>query len=212
MFIVAMNFFNNARIMCACRVLLLYSSVIQNVKCDEQSLTDVINSLPTDAFIKVFYEGLRPYDIFEIRTPITLWHHQQDWYLEYNITFICKFFPIGRNIGSRTTKIINIVQINIPFYERRRSWNYSYILSTVSGNPKVWDKMGIEIKDHKCSFDGSNTQTVILGDRALSEMLANSLTLYSDYLAWQIYRRNVALLFRLKSQTSFSKVCRVFTT
>jgi hypothetical protein len=81
----------------------------------------------------VFFEGNKPYDIFETRTPITLWHHREDWYLKYNTTYVCKLFHIERNIGSRTNKIFNIVQIEWPLPYQQSLPNYMKIMDIVDG-------------------------------------------------------------------------------
>jgi hypothetical protein len=90
--------------------------VFGNAHCNELSLRDVINGLPTDTLVKVFFEGLTTYDIPETRVPITLFHPLQQQFIAYNrttaTTHVCRFFHIGRNIGSRTHNIFNIVALD----------------------------------------------------------------------------------------------------
>jgi hypothetical protein len=109
--------------MCSCRTFLVLSMLVfKNAQCNELTLRELINGLPTETFVKVFFEGLTAYDILETRVPITLFHHRQQQFIGYNRTtartHICKFFHTERNIGWRTHNIFNIVQLDTqpPFY------------------------------------------------------------------------------------------------
>jgi hypothetical protein len=100
--------------MCSWRTFLVLSMLVfRNAHCNEVSLRDV--ALPTDTSIKIFFEGSTTYDILETRVPITILHYRQPQYFKNNATattHVCRFFHIGRNIGSRTHNIINIVQLD----------------------------------------------------------------------------------------------------
>jgi hypothetical protein len=181
-----MNFINKVQAMCVRRVFgAIVVLVFQKVQIDGLSFNDVIDGLPTDAFVKVFFEGVRPYDIFETRTPITIWHHREDWYLKYNKTYICKLFHIGRNIGSRTNKIFNIVQVETPPGNQLILQNYTNILRIVDGYLETPIERYSETH-LDCFWSGSNTRTMILGNFDLYNMFMNDFQLLNKHLQEQI--------------------------
>jgi hypothetical protein len=187
--------------------------VIRNVQWDVLSFNDVIDKLPTDSFVKVFRQGVRPYDIFETRTPILLWRDRPDRNSKYNKTFLCKLFLVGRNIGSRTHNIINIKQIAMPTdFDELRKYSYERnVLRMVFGELGALDRYS-EIPDPECDFDASSVQTIILGNNALYKTFTDNLAVFSEYtfLEFYIYKHNVALLFDLRgSLLSSWKICRV---
>jgi hypothetical protein len=202
-----MNFINKVPAICVRRVIGVISVLVfRNVQCDKLSFNDVIDNLPTDTFVKVFFEGGRPYDIFETRTPITIWHHRQDWYLKYNKTYICKLFHIGRNIGSRTNKIFNIVQVETPLRYQQSLPNYTNILNIVYGYLSTPIKRSSEIYQ-KCSWSGSNTRTMILGNFDLYKVFMKNSELLKKHLKGLIW--NVPFLFDLRPQLNCWKVCKI---
>jgi hypothetical protein len=147
----------------------------------------------------VFFEGNKPYDIFETRTPITIWHHREDWYLKYNKTFICKLFHTARTIGSRTNKIFNIVQIDRPLENQ-----HTNILRIVNG----YLETPLE-KYREFLWFGSNTQTVVLGNIDLYKMFTNDFELLVSYFRGEMYMDSSALLFDLRPHLYCWKVCKV---
>jgi hypothetical protein len=165
-------------------------------------LRDVINGLPTDTFVKVFFEGLTAYDILETRVPITLFHHRQPQFMVYNRTtartHICKFFHIRRNIGSRTHNIIHIVQLETqPPFDSRSTRDNGYL--------------GLQIPHYwwpalECHFSGSITQTIFLGDDVVYKMFTKPEKILSPLGAYFV--RNTVLLLDLRSSLYYWKICR----
>jgi hypothetical protein len=200
-----MNLINQIQAMCVCRVIgVICVLVIQKVQCDRLSFNDVIDSLPTDSFVKVFFEGNKPYDIFETRTPITLWHHREDWYLKYNKTYICKLFHIARTIGSRTNKIFNIVQIQRPLKIQHILQNHTNILRIVNGYLETPDETYREFL-----WFGANTRTVVLGNIDFYRMFTHDFELLVSYFRGEMYMQSSALLFDLRPHSHCWKVCKV---
>jgi hypothetical protein len=196
-----MNFFTNVLVTCFCRTFFVLSMLVfGNAQCNELSLRDVINGLPTDTFIKVFFEGLTIYDIPETRVPITLFHRQQKRYIVYNrtttITHVCKFFHIGRNIGSRTHNIIHIVRLETqPPFDNLSKGYLEFLIPHNS-----WPAL-------KCHFLGSIMQTIFLADDVVYKMFTkNPKQILSPLGAYLV--RNTVLLFDLRSSLSYWKICR----
>jgi hypothetical protein len=191
--------------------LVLSVVVFKNVLCNELSLNEIIDSLPTDAFVKVFLDGERPQNILETRTPIMLWYNNRPgWTSKHNKKYLCKFFPVGRNIGSRTHYIINIVQINLPIVNNVYIWPEPKmrILNMVTGtldNYYWFAGKGTP----ECNFAGSNSQTILLGNNALYKSFMDELYLLLRYLGGFMYKHNTALLFDLRNHSSRWKVCRI---
>jgi hypothetical protein len=180
--------------------------VFRNVQCDKLSFKDVIENLPTDTFVKVFFEGVRPFDIFETRTQITIWHHRQDWYLKYNTTYVCKLFHIERNIGSRTNKIFNIVQIEWPLPYQQSLSNYTKIMDIVDGDLSTPLKRSSEIHQ-RCSWTGTNTRTMILGNFDLYKVFIKNSELLKKHFPGIIW--SDPFLFDLRPQLNCWKVCKI---
>jgi hypothetical protein len=182
-------------------------------ECNELSFNDVIDSLPTDTFVKVFFEGDRPYEIFETRVPILLVHHTQDWYLKSNRTTLCKFFHVRRIIGSRTNYVVNLVQIDTkqPLFSLGK-YPPEFILMMMRTVDGVMTKLGVGVNE--CNWLGSITQTIIIGNNAVYEMFTKHLTLFINYLHNPnhnyAFRQNVAFLFRLGGTLPYWKMCIVF--
>jgi hypothetical protein len=173
--------------------------VFGNAHCNELSLRDVINGLPTDTFIKVFFEGLTTYDIPETRVPITIFHRQQKRYMVYNrttaITHVCRFFHIGRNIGSRTHNIFNIVALDTQTSFDSLSNGYLEFLIPHNSWPAL-----------ECHFLGSITQTIILGDDFVYKMSTKNHKQILSPLG-TYFVKNTVLLFDLRS-SRYWKICR----
>jgi hypothetical protein len=185
----------------SCRTFLVLSILVfRNAQCNEPTLSDVINGLSTDTFVKVFFEGLTTYDIPETRVPITLLHYRQPQYFKNNATtattHVCRFFHIGRNIGSRTHNIINIVQLDTqpPFY----SLHTGYLRFLIPN--LYWPTL-------ECHFSGSITQTIFLGDDVVHKMFTKTLTPILHPIG-AYFLRNTVLLFDLRSSLSNWKICR----
>jgi hypothetical protein len=196
-----MTFFNKMVFMCSCRTFFVLSMLVfRNAQCNELTLRDVINGLPTETFVKVFLEGLTTYDILETRVPITLFHHRQQQFMVYNrtaaITHVCKFFHTQRNIGSRTHNIINIVQLDSqpPFH----SLSNGYLEFVI---PNLWWPTS------ECHFLGSITQTIFLGDDVVYKMFTKNPKQIFSALEEYIFKNSV-LLFDLRSSLSYWKICR----
>jgi hypothetical protein len=173
--------------------------VFRNTHCKELSLRDVINGLPTDTFVKVFFEGLTTYDIPQTQVPITLLHYRQPHYFKNNATtattHVCRFFHIGRNIGSRTHNIINIVQLDTqpPFYSLHNGY-LSFLIPNL-----WWPRL-------ECHFSGSITQTIFLGEYLVHKMFTKNLTQMLYPIASYFVRDSV-LLFDLRSSLNYWKIC-----
>jgi hypothetical protein len=195
---------------CFCRTVLLLSMLVfRNAQCNELTLRDVINSLPTDTFVKVFFEGLRTYDILETRLPITILHHRQQQVIIYNkttATHVCRFFHIGRNIGSRTHNIISIVALDthsslysISNVANLPNFDFSYLRLLI---PHFWWPI------LECHFIGSITQTIFLGDRVVFKMFTKHLKEMILHLGSSLLTRSAAVLFDLRRSLSYWKICR----
>jgi hypothetical protein len=201
-----MTFFNKVVVTCFCRTFLVLSTfVFRNAQCNELTLRDVVNGLPTDTFVKVFFEGLTTYDILETRLPITLFHHRQQQFIGYNrttaITHICKFFHTRRNIGSRTHNIFNIVIVQLDTQPPFDSLSNGY-LGLLIPHDAWWSWPALE-----CHFLGSIMQTIFLCDDVVYKIFTkNPKQILSPLGAYFV--KNSVVLFDLRSSLSYWKICR----
>jgi hypothetical protein len=170
-------------------VFIIIILIIRNIHSSETVLNDVIQVLPAESFVKVFYEEIGSLKIRETLIPITLVQYNPATNYKYNTTFYCKFFHIGRLIGSRTNQIFNILQIN--------NWKIQGPLYFLEG-----ELFNMVPEKEKCNWSGSITSTIIVGN-------------YSNYKLFSENRVSIGvhftnkhvLVFNLKPSLQLLKVC-----
>jgi hypothetical protein len=197
-----MTFFNKVLVNCYCKTFCVLSVLVfGNAHCNDLILNDVIDSLPTDSFVKVFLDRARPIEISESRVPILLLYFQRGSSVDDKTH--CKFFHVGRNIGSRTHNIINLLQFGmeqISYLHKKSQTFYSHMRNFVDGKLTFTSP---------CCFWGSITQTILLGDNALYKQMTTNFPQIRIQLAENVFRNDAAFLFDLRSSLSHWKICRI---
>jgi hypothetical protein len=184
------------------RKCLLVSSlaiILCKVKCDETSFNDIIDFLPKEYFIKLFFDdAMQTSNLHEVRTPVTLQRYQNKlWTM--NLTLHEKFFHYNRLIGCRTSKVMNIVQFNVKNYIRTSE---PYFRQT---------QIDIFYFVRGPIYHGTNTHTIILGNEETYEMTSREVRTFMRVLGEDWIKSNV-FAFNFQKQRSLWRVCGIITT
>jgi hypothetical protein len=146
-----------------CLLVSVFAITLRTVKCDETSFNDITNILPKDNYIKLFcYDYKQAASLSDVQIPFTLQRYWNGSFRTVNLTVYEKFFPLNRLIGSRTKKVINIVQLNFRKY--------------IKAGESFFKQNPIDVFDfvRGPEYHGLNTYTLILGNQQLYEMASKA--------------------------------------
>jgi hypothetical protein len=173
----------------------LFAITLQTVKCDETAFNDVISILQKDYFIKLFFDDVKQTTkLHDVQIPFTLQHYRNGSFRTLNLTVYEKFFHLNRLIGSRTKKVINIVQLNFRKYIKVGA---------------TFDKQSpIDVFKfvRGPEYHGLNTHTIILGNGELYEMTSKDTMSMFIVLGPHWVQFNV-FLFKFHKQLPLWRVC-----
>jgi hypothetical protein len=182
-------------------VSLLVAINSNKVTCDDTSFNEVIEFLPRDYFIKLFFNDVRQTtNLHEVQTPYIIICYQNDWCQNLSSTSYAKLFHLNRLIGSRTKRVMNIVQLS--FKNHTKIWPGTKTPNDTRGSIEIYDFVkGPE-------YYGTNSDTMILGNEELSEMTYRQLITFWHVLGTHWILNN-AFVFNLQKQMSLWRVCGI---
>jgi hypothetical protein len=169
---------------------------IITVKPDETSFNDVIQFLPRDYFVKLFFDDvMHTANIDKVQIPFTLQYYIKAYPKGYqelpesNLTIYEKFFHVNRLIGSRTKKLMNIIQLNFK--------NYIKTGQVIAKRDKTDILEFVRGSDY---YHGTNTRSIIIGNEEMYKMTFREvskfqLTLGTSWIA------TVVFVFKFAKQT-----------
>jgi hypothetical protein len=181
-------------------VSLLLAINSNKVTCDT-SFNEVIDFLPKETFIKLFFNDVRQTtNLHEVQTPYIIICYQNDWCQNLSSTSYGKLFHLNRLIGSRTKRVMNIVQFSFKNHMR-----------VALGTTTPTDTRGpIDIYDfvRGREYYGTNTNTMILGNEELYEITSREVRTFFFVLGEQWILNNV-FIFNLQKRKSMWRACGI---
>jgi hypothetical protein len=169
--------------------------------CDDTSFNEVIEFLPRDCLVKLFFNQVRQTNnLHEVQTPYIIICYHNDWCQKLSSTSYGKLFHLDRVIRSRTKRVVNIVQFS--FKNHMKDWLGTTTQTNTRGPNAIYNFVrGPE-------YSGTNTDTMLLGNEELYEMTSREVRTIFKVMGDRWILNNV-FVFNLQKRMSVWRACGI---